>query len=81
MKHCVGVGTMRHIEKNGSGYADETVTEVIEHEFNIKKRDKEDYEYRQMRKKIKHILEDSGYILDGPISLINEKSGRKKRIY
>lgn len=71
----------KHIEHNGSGYIDPAVDYVIKKEYNEKARKKEDYKYKQMVKQIKKILESNDYILDGPISLINVKSGRKKRIY
>ena len=71
----------KHVERNGSGYVDTTVDYVVRKEYNRKARAKEDYEYRHMMNDIKDILESNGYILEGPISLINEKTGRKRRIY
>lgn len=70
-----------YIEHNGSGFVDPTVDGVIKKEYNHKQRLKEDYKYSNMRKDIKAILADNGYVLEGPISLINTESGRKRRIY
>jgi hypothetical protein len=72
---------MSHVEHNGSGFVDPTVDKVIKKEYDHKKRIKEDCKYNKMSKEIKEILKDNGYILEGPISLINSDSGRKRRIY
>lgn len=70
-----------HTEHNASGYIDETVDAVIKKEYNAKEVAKENYKYKDMSKHIKDLLDANGYILDGPISLINIDSGRKRRIY
>ena len=70
-----------HVEHNGSGYIDSTVDALIKKECECKKKAKEDYNYRKMMNTIKDLIKDNGYILEGPISLINEESGRKRRIY
>lgn len=70
-----------HIEHNGSGYADPTADAVLkrEHAEEVKARD--DRRYRDMVRLIKKILDDNNYVLQGPISLINQNNGRKRRIY
>jgi hypothetical protein len=70
-----------HVEHNGSGFVDPTVDGVFKKAYNERERAKEDYEYRHMQKDIKAILEANSYVLEGPISLINVESGRKRRIY
>lgn len=70
-----------HIEHNGSGCIDTTADFVIKKECECKKKAIEDYKYRKMMNNIKDLLKDNGYILEGPISLINKESGRKRRIY
>ena len=70
-----------HIEHNGSGCIDTTADFVIKKECEQKKKSKEDYEYTKMTHNIKDLLKQNGYILEGPISLIKEDSGRKRRIY
>lgn len=70
-----------HVEHNSSGYVDTTVDAVLKKEWNCEARTKEDIKYKAMIKNIKTILENSGYLLDGPISLISKESGRKRRIY
>lgn len=72
---------MSNIERNGSGCVDPTLDSIIKNECECKKKAKEDYKYRKMMNDIKDIIKSNGYLLDGPISLINEKSGRKRRIY
>lgn len=69
------------VERNGSGYVDPTVDHIIKNEWNAKEIAREDYKFRHMSKDIKKLLEDNGYILDGPICLINTESGRRKKIY
>ena len=70
-----------HVEHNGSGYVDPTIDDIIKKECDARKRAREDYKYRKMMMNIKELLRTNGYVLDGPISLINEKNGRKRRIY
>jgi hypothetical protein len=70
-----------HIEHNGSGYADPTADAVIKREYAREDRAREDEQYRYMVKRIKKILADNDYMLQGPISLMNMESGRKRRIY
>lgn len=69
------------VVKNGSGCTDLTVDSMIKKEIERKKKAKEDYKYYQMRNKVKDMIEKSGYVLDGPICLINTKTGNKRRIY
>jgi hypothetical protein len=71
----------RHVAHNGSGYADPTVDAVIRNEYKNELKTKEDNKYRNMSNTIKRILENNGYELEGPISLINMANGRKRRIY
>jgi hypothetical protein len=71
----------KHIEHNGSGYADPTADAVIKREYAREDKAKEDERYRIMVKGIKRLLENNDYMLQGPISLINMESGRKRRIY
>jgi len=71
----------RHVIHNGSGYADPTVDAVIEREHNADVERRENNKYKHMAGTIKRILENNGYELEGPISLINMANGRKRRIY
>jgi hypothetical protein len=71
----------KHIEHNGSGYADPTADAVIKREHAREDRAREDQQYHNMVKGIKRLLENNDYVLQGPISLINMESGRKRRIY
>lgn len=70
-----------HVEHNGSGYPDPTIDAVIKMEKAEEKKHIENKKYRTMAKNIKHIIESNGYRLETPISLINQDSGRKRRIY
>ena len=72
---------MSNIERNGSGCVDPTVDCIIRKECTCRKKIKEDYKYFKMKEEIKKLLDRNGYILEGPISLINDKTGRKRRIY
>ena len=72
---------MSNIERNGSGCVDPTVDCIIKKECECKKKANEDYKYKKMMNNIKELLKVNGYILEGPISLIKEDSGRKRRIY
>ena len=69
------------MERNGSGCVDPTVDCIIRKECACEKKAKEDYKYAKMMHNIKDLLKQNGYILEGPISLIKEDSGRKRRIY
>ena len=69
------------MERNGSGCVDPTIDSIIKKECACKKKAKEDYKYAKMMHNIKDLLKQNGYILEGPISLIKEDSGRKRRIY
>lgn len=69
------------MERNGSGYIDPTVDAVLKIEHNKEVKDRENQRYHIMSKTIKRILENNGYELEGPISLINKDTGRKRRIY
>lgn len=81
MKRCIVGDEKHHVERNASGYKDLTFSKVLEHEISKINSNKEDIEYNKMKKEIKDILDAHGYILEGPISLIREGSGRKRRIY
>lgn len=70
-----------HIAHNGSGYADPTLDAVLKHEKADEERYTEDQKYHSMANHIRKVLENNGYKLEGPISLINIESGRKRRIY
>ena len=72
---------MSNIERNGSGCVDPTVDCIIKKECAYKKKAKEDYKYFKMKEEIKNLLGKNGYMVEGPISLIKEDSGRKRRIY
>lgn len=72
---------MSNMERNGSGCVDPTVDCIIKSECDRKKRAKDEYKYFRMKEEIKKLLCKNGYMLEGPISLINEKTGRKRRIY
>ena len=72
---------MSNIEMNGSGCVDPTVDCIIKKECACKKKAKDEYKYFKMKEEIKNLLDRNGYILEGPISLINDKTGRKMRIY
>ena len=70
-----------YITHNGSGYVDPTVDAVIKHESALKAKQREDARYHNMAKVIKTALESNGYVLDGPINLVNTNTGHKRRIY
>ena len=71
----------KHVEHNGSGYVDSTVDSVIKREIVRKNKKDEDYKYHKMYHEINKILKDYDYVLEGPISMVNINSGRKRRIY
>jgi hypothetical protein len=71
----------QYVEHNGSGYADPTADAVLRREHSREIKARENEKYTIMVKRIKKILDDNNYVLDGPISLINVVSGRKRRIY
>lgn len=70
-----------YIIKNASGCPDPTVDKIVKKEKILEKKEKEENDYRIMTKNIKKELDKHGYILEGPINLINSKNGRKRRIY
>ena len=72
---------MSNMERNGSGCVDPTVDCMIRKECECQKKAREDYKYAKMMHNIKDLIRKNGYILEGPISLIKEDSGRKRRIY
>ena len=72
---------MSNRERNGSGCVDPTVDCIIRKECECQKKAREDYKYATMMHDIKDLIKQNGYILEGPISLIKEDSGRKRRIY
>lgn len=81
MKTIICGSSNNYIEHNGSGYRDDTVDDVIKHEQEENKAKKEEIKYIKLKRDIKKMLVEAGYILDGPISLINIDSGKKRRIY
>ena len=81
MKTIICGSSNNYIEHNGSGYRDDTVDDVIKHEREENKAKKEEIKYIKLKRDIKKILVEAGYILDGPISLINIDNGKKRRIY
>ena len=72
---------MSNMERNGSGCVDPTLDILIKQECECKKKSKEDYNYRKMMNNIRGLLKDNGYMLEGPISLINEKTGRNQESF
>ena len=72
-------------QKNSSGCWDPTADSLLEKEYNEQELRRktifEQQQYNKMVCKILKILRDSDYVLDGPINLINKKTGKKRRIY
>lgn len=81
MKTMICGTSNKYVEHNGSGYRDDTINDVIKHEREENKAKKEEIKYIKLKRDIKKMLVEAGYILDGPISLINIDSGKKRRIY
>ena len=66
---------------NGSGCQDPTLGRVFEHNKEKHKLIKEDRKFKEMNKEISHILSKYGYILDGPMKVINEENGKHRNIW
>lgn len=66
---------------NASGCKDPTLGGVFQN--NKKKADliKEDRMFKQMNKEISDILSKYGYILNGPMKVINEETGKQRNIW
>lgn len=71
----------KYVVHNASGYVDPTMDVVLKNDHKRRMKAKENTIYYNMRDTIKRILENNGYELEGPISLINMANGRKRRIY
>lgn len=73
------------IEHNIEGYIDTAADPLIKKEYYHKRNEHarkiENGKYQKMVRKIKKILSDNDYVLNGPINLINTNSGRRRRIY
>ena len=66
---------------NASGCKDPTVGEVFEHNKEKYESIKEDRKFKEMNREISHILSKYGYILNGPMKVINEETGNKRNIW
>ena len=66
---------------NASGCKDPTVGIVFKHKKEQYNLIKEDRKFKEMNREISHILSKYGYILDGPIKVINEETGNKRNIW
>lgn len=81
----MGKRVVNNIEKcwcvNGSGCKDPTVGRVFKHKKEQYNLIKEDRMFKQMNREISHILSKYGYILDGPMKVINEETGNKRNIW
>ena len=42
---------------------------------------KEDRKFKEMNKEISHILSKYGYVLNGPMKVINEENGKHRNIW
>ena len=66
---------------NGSGCKDPTVGGVFEHKKEQYEKIKEEKMFKQMNKEISDILSKYGYILNGPIRVINKENGNHRNIW
>lgn len=66
---------------NGSGCQDPTLGRVFEHKREQYDSDKEFRKFKEMNKEITQILSTYGYILNGPMKVINEENGKERKIW
>lgn len=66
---------------NGSGCKDPTLGGVFKHNKEKYESMKEDRKFKEMNREISHILSKYGYILDGPMKVINKETGNKRNIW
>ena len=66
---------------NASGCKDPTVGEVFEHNKEKYESIKEDRKFKEMNREISHILSKYGYVLNGPMKVINEENGKHRNIW
>ena len=66
---------------NASGCQDPTLGRVFEHNKEKHELMKEDRKFKEMNKEISHILSKYGYILNGPMKVINEENGKHRNIW
>ena len=66
---------------NASGCKDPTLGGVFQHNKEQYESIKEDRKFKEMNREISHVLSKYGYILDGPMKVINEESGNKRNIW
>ena len=66
---------------NGSGSKDPTLGRVFERNKEKYELAKEDRKFKEMNKEISHILSKYGYVLNGPMKVINEENGKHRNIW
>ena len=66
---------------NGSGCQDPTLGRVFERNKEKYELAKEDRKFKEMNKEITHILSKYGYVLNGPMKVINEENGKHRNIW
>ena len=66
---------------NASGCKDPTVGGMFQHNKEKYKSITEEKNFKQMNKEISNILSKYGYILNGPMKVINEETGNKRNIW
>ena len=66
---------------NASGCKDPTLGVVFQHKKEQYDLIKENRMFKQMNKEISDILSKYGYILNGPMRVINEETGKQRNIW
>ena len=66
---------------NGSGCQDPTLGRVFERNKEKYELATEDRKFKEMNKEISHILSKYGYVLNGPMKVINEENGKHRNIW
>ena len=66
---------------NASGCKDPTLGGVFQHNKKKAELIKEEKNFKQMNKEISDILSKYGYILNGPMRVINEETGKQRNIW
>ena len=79
--HNKNIQNDMRVERNKEGYIDPTLDGVLKREKIREKLEKEKANFKIMKRDIKKLLKMNGYIIEGPISLINIHSGKRRRMY
>ena len=66
---------------NASGCKDPTLGGVFQHNKKKAELIKEEKNFKEMNKEISDILSKYGYILNGPMRVINEETGKQRNIW